>query len=183
MEMLTVAIIVGIFAALVFPDSSTFFAMQKAASQASVLISDIRLARSWAMSNQSFTRLVFADDLSGWVVQEHTNADGTPVIGEPVNPNDAAHTTYADASTIWGTIIDGEAQYLLEPDIQVKVTPNVVPKVFFGPDGVLRSKPTMMAPPVGCLKIQFGKNDIATMDVDISPAGALESTEYYSEYY
>jgi Tfp pilus assembly protein FimT len=183
MEVLSVALIVAAVAAVLFPDSGEFFAMQKCAAQASILVSDIRLARSWSMVNQTYTRMIFSDDYTSWVVQEHTLTDGTPVVGLPTTPSDSVHQTYDENSTTWRSILDESARFLSDGNTRVTVSPNSPPKIFFAPEGVLCSKPSISEPPIGCIKVQFNTGEVATMDVDISPAGALESTEFYSEFY
>lgn len=178
-EILTVVMIVSIVASITLPVAENFFSSQQLAAEGSNLTSDIRMARSNAMANQVFTRLIFKSDLSSWIVQELIDASGNPIVGEPTTADTVGATTYDENPSNWRSILDGNA-HAVDPSVEVSVTPNTAPAIFFGPQGILSSAPSANAPPIGLTTIQMMLGP-ADMTVTISPAGVLESEAWYSE--
>ncbi|HNV72403.1 MAG TPA: prepilin-type N-terminal cleavage/methylation domain-containing protein, partial [Candidatus Ozemobacteraceae bacterium] len=126
MEMITVILVVAAVASVAMPAADGFRSQQQVNAQASVLVGDIRYARSWAMSEQGFCRLVFSNDKASWVVQEHCVA-GDPVLGEPTTTwAGEPATTYTANPIYWRSIIEEPAREV-EGAIDVQLTPDVNP--------------------------------------------------------
>lgn len=178
MELIAVIMVIAAVASIALPEVGNFNAGLQLLAQASILTSDLRLARSWAISEQVYTRVVFNADLSSWVVQEHVSG-GVPVIGEPSPALTVGQATdFLDVAAKWSNI-DGDSR---EPDamFQVEAIPAGAPAIFFRHDGMLVSHPSATGAPIGVKTVRFKTENGANMDVEITPNGALESTEFYS---
>lgn len=182
MEIITVTLVIAVVASVTMPAADGFMTSQQVAAQASVLTGDVRYARSWAMSEQVFCRLVFSNEKLTWVVQEHC-VGGEPHVGEPTTTwaSEPANTYTADP-LYWRSIIDYPEREV-EGAFDVALTPDVNPTaIFFRPDGMMVSGASSNHAPIAVIKARFTSGDIG-VDVNISPNGALESMEYYSEDY
>ncbi len=181
-EILVVIVILAEVASIALPALDNFNIGLQLAAQASMLTGDIRFARSWALSEQVYTRLVFNSDRSSWVVQQYVDSSGAPVQGEPDPPLTTLEATdFSDAAKKWASIIDLPT-HDADPSFEVEAIPPGVPAFFFRFDGMVVSHPGSTGGPMAATTIRF-KYSGAQMDVDVTPNGALESTEFYSNAY
>jgi len=146
-EILSVIFIGAVFASLVLPSASNFFNSQIVAAEASKLTADVRFAQSWAIQNQTYTRIAFANNPPRWIVQEVVDASGNSLSGE-IQDSSAVNEgkTYSENPTYWRSIIETPIREI-DPNVQLIFTPNNPLPAFFRPDGMLVMYPVSSAPP------------------------------------
>lgn len=183
MEMLVAISILAMFSSIALPSIDSFYHEETINTSAAELASDVRLARAWALENQTYVRIVFnPDGYSSWVVQELTDSLGESISGEPsVVMTSAEMNDYSEYPTYWRSIIDSGFRELDSAKVELKFTPAVPAPVFFRPDGLLVSSPNSSASIFGTLKVRFFYEDLEGVEVDITPSGAIESVAYYNE--
>lgn len=182
-ELAMVISIIAVFSSIAMPAANNFFGGDSLSVAASTLTTDVRVARYNAMQNQTYIRLMFASDQTGWKVQQAIDS-GTeePIEGE-LNPavfTVAVINDYDDISN-WETILDDEL-HEIDPDIDIQFTPGVPPTIMFRPDGTLAQGPGFLSKPIGSVEARF-MHEESSLSVWITPSGALESLEYYDENY
>lgn len=185
MEILAVILILAVMLSFGMPSASQFFSTQKVSAQAALLSGDIRVARYWAMKNQTYTRLVFSTTSHSWVVQELTDSGGDPIVGEPIAISMTApeKEDYDENPTYWRSIIEGSAREIF-PQVKETLTPATPKCFFFRPDGMVVTAPDVSAQPIVQLKVKFEiENAETAIEVLITPAGVIESVEWYDENY
>lgn len=182
MEILAIISILAAAASVAGTSISSFFSSQQATAMATELAGDIRMARSTAISQGSYTRIAFNADRSAWVVQELRDAGNNLIVGIPtLMPSGSMLNDFAIEPTNWRTIIDGESREV-PPEVTVTSTPSTTPTIFFNPDGTIREAISPAAPPLGVVSIHFNYGP-ATCSVDIMPFGVVESVFSYEEEY
>ena len=173
-EILVVVMIISIMSSIILPPYNSFQATEQAFAAASSLVSDSRFARFHAIEYQTYTRIDFSSYSDGWYVQELCDSiTGEPVVGEPI------------ASYTWKTILDVDMREL-DPMVTINFSPDPPPTIYYRPDGVLVSDARFDSPPIGVTKATFvydQNEDAQGAEVQLTPAGIIESRAYYREDY
>ncbi len=176
MELLCVVMIVGAMATVILPNANSFYATEQSYAAAAKLTADIRTARYRAIEYQCYVRLKLDPEGSGWRVEELCDsATGDTVEGEAVLPT----------HNLWVSILD-EAMRENDQQINISYLPDPPQAIFFRPDGLLVSSSTFNAPPIGIQQVDFNFSsapEAQGAQVDITPAGVIESKAFYSEDY
>lgn len=183
MELLVAVSIIAMFSSIALPSIDSLFNSEAATSHASTLTSDVRFARAWSLENQTYVRIVFnPDDYSSWVVQELTDNLGETISGDPgFTMTTAEMNDFDENPTYWRSIIDAPSREIDIGNIRLVFTPSVPPAIFFRPDGLLVSSPNSSANIFGTLNAKFlydASGIDSGIEVDITPSGAIESSEY-----
>lgn len=185
MEILVVVSVIAAMSSIAFPAADNFYASQFTTAQAAILIADIRLARANAMDKQVYHRLLFSSDKTEWIVQEYTDSSGLELPGEvdsaDIGIGTAKSDTFEVVSAKWLSALDSESRKV-DPGITIETAPAIPSAIFFRPDGMIVDKPTFEGCPIPVLKVTFKKSSAAT-DVSITPAGGIESVEWFDENY
>lgn len=176
MEVLCILVIISVMATVTLQEAASFHATEQIFATASKLVADVRMARYRAMEYQGYTRVKVSPYGDGWQAQELCDSvSGEAVEGEPYLP------THND----WQSIIEEDMRYI-EPSMVVTSDPDPPPEIYFSPDGSLVDTPSFNAPPIGIVTFKFTYNDMPNVEgaeVQISPAGVIESESFYSEKY
>ncbi|NLI76276.1 MAG: hypothetical protein GX442_07535 [Candidatus Riflebacteria bacterium] len=181
MDILSAIMIIAVVSSIAIPTISGFFATQQAASQAALLVNDVRLARATAIENQGYTRILFRADLTGWIVQELVDGSGLPVQTEGSVVFSEDPDIYNETAPDWRSILDGAAREL-DSETTLALSKAPPASIFFRYDGLIVNSPYYDALPIQVRRATFTYGD-AALQVDITPAGAVESVEYFRDDY
>lgn len=176
MEALCIVLIVAVMATVMLPTAGSFYATEQSYAAAAKLTADIRLARYRAIEYQCYVRLTLDPSGAGWRVEELCDSvTGDTVQGEAILPT---HNR-------WISILDEETREN-DPSINISYLPDPPQLIFFRPDGLLVSSYTFNAAPIGIQQVVFNFSsdpEAQGAQVDITPAGVIESKAYYSADY
>jgi hypothetical protein len=173
MEVLTIIMIVSVMSTVIMQSGSSFYATEQAYATASMLVSDIRMARYRAIEHQCYIELEFSPYNDGWYVRELCEG-GEPVTGE-----------FTGTLPEWESILGTEMR-----DISMAVTmefdPAMPAKVYFRPDGLLVTDYNFNAAPIGAFHVSFvyeNSEDEEGAKITVTPSGVIESEAYYKVDY
>lgn len=175
-EALCIVLIVAVMSSIILPTAGGFYATEQSYAAAAKLTADIRLARYRAIEYQCYVRLKLDITGAGWWVEELCDSvTGDTVEGEAVLPT---HNR-------WISILDEEMREN-DASINISYIPDPPQTIYFRPDGLLVSSYTFNASPIGIQQVIFNFSsdpEAQGAQVDITPAGVIESKAYYSADY
>jgi prepilin-type N-terminal cleavage/methylation domain-containing protein len=142
MEVLTGLAIISIITSVVLPGIANFYSSTRVKAEASILVSNIRMARYKAIQEQSLHRIIFHPDGGAYKIQAFIPDYDLDYAGGVPKSNSAAGVTIdADAMTEyespnWASVID-EEERVIDPGIEIYKSTFLPDIIFFRPNGFI----------------------------------------------
>ena len=172
-EVMMMILIVAIMSSIALPATNNFFAGNRLAAAASILIQDVRRARYRAMQTGRTHRLVFLDataETEGYMLQEFNGL-----------PSNLTSNSASKVNFDWETILDDEERYF-DPEVMVEIDPILPDCIFFRSDGLITEGVSFDSNliPQAIATFTYGDSDLA---VTINAMGVVSSEEVFEVEY